>query len=440
MIDQCYMLHNRALDSIDDLEYSLYKGVRKIYDKRHSLLIEKIKASAFINDYGLEALLNSIKIKLETNNQLTKRERLILIEKNPQINAVCMGNGIFIVNVGLISKIENRDQLAFIIAHEFAHYELEHVKDKVIKYVELNNKTKANLKPTMNKSTLMFNALGSLKNILYATSRLSKEDELQADSLGLLYIKNAGFNANEAISALNILEASEQPKHPLGEKLFTLFDYKEYPFDYEWLRPKLSAYDKKPTSIFIFQIDSLKTHPAFVKRRSELKSKISNLHYNGNLKVSQITNEIIKSEFETVEAARYTKQLDISTYHAMQLFDKYPYIEYSRNRIAKNLFVLYKSKIDGTFDSFVSPFTGYYSEELKYVNTFLYNLSPKELSQVIFYFLKNRRFSLQESNEYYALMYKASNLTGNRIEAKKVYKEYLKYYPNEKSLTRYDLK
>lgn len=50
----------------------------------------------------------------------------IIIENNPTINAACYPNGTIVLNTGLIAALHSEDELVAILAHEIAHFILDH--------------------------------------------------------------------------------------------------------------------------------------------------------------------------------------------------------------------------------------------------------------------------------------------------------------------------
>lgn len=437
LIANCRDLYKTALTEINYLDVEVYNEVKQLYLKRTNLLIKKIESGSYIEDVQLNNLINEIKRKLETNNFLSNRKRQILIEKNPTINAYCLGDGNFSLHIGLLAKIENEDQLAFTLAHEFAHYELDHVKNRLIKVVRDNYFDQINsASKKIGRNSDMIEGLTSLKELMYSLGSYSRKDEMQADSLGLIYFTNAGYNFNEAINAIDILENSNEPKHPIGNALFDMFDFEEYPFNIDWIQPRLAAYSKQVGSSYIFPIDSLQSHPTYKLRRNALQALKPN-NDNQPVPVTRIDEEITKAEFETIEANRYYRKFDQSLYLAMQLFVVYPDSIYPRNMVAKNLFLLAEAKNKGNFETFVSPFTGYYSEELRYINTFLFNISQSEIIELAYHFLQKQNQHTNE--EYYYLLWKACDLSNRKKEKKEVYQMYKDYYPNAKPISNYGL-
>lgn len=141
--------------------------------------------------------------------------------RNPTANASAVPNGNIYINLGLLSVLESRDQLAMILAHEIAHVtQRHHLKDY------FNNR---NIIVTAHIADLML--FGT--NIAYLPAGISlagfsRESELDADSQGLTYIHQAGYDSSRGVSAFEVfrslpesaaLKGSIFSSHPQNEAL-----------------------------------------------------------------------------------------------------------------------------------------------------------------------------------------------------------------------------
>ncbi|HOX82825.1 MAG TPA: M48 family metalloprotease [Chryseolinea sp.] len=383
--------------------------VKRINAKRHAFLVSEVQKGAYVKDDSLENFVNSVLLNLvEATPSLDNHYRKIFIKRSLQANASCYGRGLFMANIGLIGRIENEDQLAFVVAHEMAHDELGHIRERILleASTNLSLKTKEQLKKIM-AGEIEPEEIEELRNLIYGVTKHSRENELKADSMAIVLINNAGYDVDEAISALSMIEYSLKPKRPIDVDLFLPFDAIEYPFKIEWLDEQLSLYNKDRSEIsFIGLKDSVDTHPEIEFRIQELHLKKNASHKSVQYQDSEFANSCIElAEFETVETAYLQKKYDWSLFYAMQLLNRYPKNAYLISRIGKIFSTLYTSKNSGTFNFYVSRYTGYYSNELRWVSNFLKNLTKKELGDVAFYFLSNpNNFNEMNKSHYYNLI------------------------------------
>ena len=179
-------------------------------------------------------------LAVEISNAACSHVRPIVhIINEPSINLFTLPSGIFVFT-GFIDKIENRDELAFGIAHEIAHSCLGHGLSKM-KY-NLNEEQRAtssrdsfcavattastlaaNFLPAANigvweplydklvrgyVGTVVSRLAGKVtinavfENLLVALGTYSQAQETEADQYAMIYMKKAGYNPSAAITAM----------------------------------------------------------------------------------------------------------------------------------------------------------------------------------------------------------------------------------------------
>lgn len=106
--------------------------------------------------------------------------------KSPVVNAFCANNGIILVNMGLMAKVRNEAELAFILSHEIAHFSAQHPLRLYLKSAD------------MQQATLE----------LLAKNPYSYQLETEADSMGLQLFMTSPYKHEAAISAFDLLKYS----------------------------------------------------------------------------------------------------------------------------------------------------------------------------------------------------------------------------------------
>jgi len=94
--------------------------------------------------------------------------------RSQQVNAFCLPGGRVAVFTGLLRIVENRDQLATVLAHEIAHALAHHANERV----------------TIEESGRV--------NWLYRQA-YDRSQESEADHIGLFLMTFAGYNPEEAL-------------------------------------------------------------------------------------------------------------------------------------------------------------------------------------------------------------------------------------------------
>jgi len=90
-----------------------------------------------INDLSIIEPIDSIFSKICETNNIKKGDIKLHITKNYEVNAFALPNKHLVLNTGLISEVNNEEELAGVIGHEIAHMELDHVMKKLVKEIGL---------------------------------------------------------------------------------------------------------------------------------------------------------------------------------------------------------------------------------------------------------------------------------------------------------------
>lgn len=119
------------------------------------------------------------------------------------INAFCLPGGKIFVYKGILKAAKNDDQLATVIAHEIAHAIARHGAERAsinqvagiggqVLSVIINSKA-----PQYNSAFAMAYGYGATYGLMLPYSR---KHELEADRIGLILMKEAGYDTKEALN------------------------------------------------------------------------------------------------------------------------------------------------------------------------------------------------------------------------------------------------
>ncbi|MCK7554243.1 M48 family metalloprotease [Chitinophaga sedimenti] len=185
-------------------------------------------------------------------------------------NAAYVGEGIFLFNLGLLEKMENESQVAFVICHELAHYYLKHSENSIRQYVEtMNSPDMQRELKNIKKSEYGKNArLEKLaQGIRFNSRRHSRDHEAEADSMALDLLKRTPFAPAEALSALALMDNIDSVTVDMAACLPKTFDSGAYPFKPKWIAKSgglLGGHANITRDAAA--TDSLKTHPDCTQR------------------------------------------------------------------------------------------------------------------------------------------------------------------------------
>lgn len=149
--------------------------------------------------------------------------QLVLIDA-PVLNATCAPGGKITFYTGLVRQLKmTDDEIAGVMGHEIAHALREHGRERVSQAYAQNAITAAALTAAPN-SAAQVEVAGQFAHYLYTLPN-SRQNESEADGMGLELAARAGYNPNGAVSVwkkMSQLEKGRQPAeflstHPSNE-------------------------------------------------------------------------------------------------------------------------------------------------------------------------------------------------------------------------------
>jgi len=179
---------------------------KEFYNKlsSHNLLIRDEKVNDYINRLGNAILARS------SNVLFTFHFSVI---RSSAINAFATPGGYVYVNRGLINLCENESELAGVLAHEIAHVNSRHIAQQIEKSQKISM---ASLAAILAGVFLGGGGVGTeaALGLTMATSttlslKYSRENEEEADRLGMSYLVNAGYDGKGMLTFLKTMKNYE---------------------------------------------------------------------------------------------------------------------------------------------------------------------------------------------------------------------------------------
>ncbi|MFK7774822.1 MAG: M48 family metallopeptidase [Saprospiraceae bacterium] len=266
-----------------------------------------------------------VDVLLQDDPELKKELRFYVI-RTPSVNAFATNQGIIFINMGLIAHLENEAQLAFILAHEISHFTEKHALEFFLE------------KKTLDRQ----NNKGLFKNKKFdnrlAKNNFSKEQESEADELGLTLFLKSNYDLDAVNGAFDVLQFSYLP---FGEIPFN----KSY-FEDEYLIFK-ESYQLDSIKSIILDVDdddTGSTHPSLPKRRKAAKEILkdqSNLNRQKFILSENQFNDVReKSRYELLEYYLKSYSYYDAIYTAILLQKESPNDLYLKKIIARSLYGL----------------------------------------------------------------------------------------------------
>jgi hypothetical protein len=247
------------------------KKYKEIWDERTDFITEAITEDNYVHENDVVNYIQGIVDQLvQGNPQMIPVKPLVLIDRDPSVNAYSIGGNVIAVNLGLIAFAQSREDLALVIAHELSHNILNHRETAMRQQAEWF--TSDDYKKSMNAVLdSKYERLSRLNKVLegftFSRSRHQRYKESDADSLAVILLKksNIPFSASFYLR----LDSSDiQYRKPLKTPVKNYLVSYQLPFDDAWTKKRSKGlstrnYNFKDTTSID---DSLKTHPDCVNR------------------------------------------------------------------------------------------------------------------------------------------------------------------------------
>ncbi len=392
------------------------KDFKEIYQKRYDNLVRNIKRGLYLEDKTVHNYFNTILQNIiNANTDIPFRDIRLLISRSAIPNASCIGEGTLVLNLGLITRLENESQIAFVICHELAHYKRNHVNKAIRKHVNTMNSKKTQ-KELKRLSKLEFNkyekGMALLKTLTYDSKRHSRLHEVEADSIGLFYMMKTSYDVSEAVRCLEILDEIDSDKYNYPTDLKKYFNATEYPFKARWLKKETFITMDDSSNESEFNSDSLKTHPDCQKRIISVKRQLKGKSTGNRKKALQseqwLADFILDSDYEIVERSYRSGNLGYCFYYTLQLLELYPDDIYLNTIIGKCLNAYRLARLNHEGSNYVPPASNDDSDDAyNQIVLFLNNLRTRDIAKLGYYFManKNPKFLKEETFLYYLYLH-----------------------------------
>jgi predicted Zn-dependent protease len=167
-----------------------------------------IETNPILNGY-----INELGARLLSGIENRAREYTFFVVRDFSINAFAVPGGFIGVNVGLILRAQNQDQLASVLAHEIAHVRLMHSLQLMKKSNTVSNAAMLSILAGLllggsNPEVASALVFGSTAGSQQAMINFTRENEYEADRLGMKLLQNGNFNAQGMVDFFKIMQRS----------------------------------------------------------------------------------------------------------------------------------------------------------------------------------------------------------------------------------------
>ncbi len=314
-----------------------------LYKSRYESLNSRVKFDYFIftnswNNY-FKKVINAV---AKANPTFDFSRIHILVSRDEDFNAYSTGEGTIVVNIGLLNRIENESELVFILCHEFSHFILNHSDSAIYKKLQSRNAKafKAQIKEIKKAK---YDQLSKLKKVLrediYLEKQNSRDAERQADSLGLVFLRNTRYSESGAVNSIQLLM---KLKNTSAYENLNIFEY----LNRQPNEIKQSTFIKGGKHVDEEDyLDSslIKSHPELEERYESFLKKVAANNTNTE---NSAGFEAVKRDcfFEFDEALIKMGHFDQALLYALKQLKNNPESSYFREVVIFTSYMLYESR------------------------------------------------------------------------------------------------
>src|SRR6478609_5488273 len=180
-----------------------WEGEKKTVQKHHQ---EIVKALGLYDDQAVQEYVNVVGQRVARVSDLPNEEFKFFVIDDEAINAFTTGCCNIYVNRGLLVNINSEAELAGVLGHEIGHVTARHPARRQTRGVA------ASLGAMAAAILTGSNAIGQLANIGAAAwmNGYGRENEMEADRLGLKYMVKAGYNPESIGHVFTMFQMGEK--------------------------------------------------------------------------------------------------------------------------------------------------------------------------------------------------------------------------------------
>ena len=389
-----FAANNENLITRSKNTYSGKKGseLSKIYKDLEKDFEKQVKNKDFVFNSVFEGKVKNLIGRLKKNNPQIPQDLTILVAKDNTPNAYCFADGVFVINMGLFSWLDNDDQLGAVISHELGHKISEHSLKTFLQMIdqnELDRITLQDIKST--KENRNERAFKVMKNRIYRKGAEKRKDEMQADSLGYVIFKNSDFKKAEFVNTLKRLQDFDtiSPRVVKVETYKKYFDLPKQGFKDKWLKKEdFSLYNYNNFKEKLNK-DSLASHPEVVLRIEKLRKIFPELKNDVNAeKASESYAALEKiARMETLPNLFHSEDYGVGIYTSLQFLQDGEEEKYYKGWLGKCFVKIYEGRKNYNLNRYldrVDPKNQ--SESYQQFLNFMWNLSLDEIKNIADYY------------------------------------------------------
>jgi len=156
----------------------------------------------------VNAVVERVGMQLASFSERSELPWSFTVLNSDQVNAFALPGGKIFVNRGLLAKMTNEAQLAAVLGHEIGHVTAKHINDRLTQQLIVQGIGAGIAAAGAATDNDVLKYAGPVVSIGGGLTLLkfSRDDESQADWLGLRYMTKAGYNPVGMLQLMEILK------------------------------------------------------------------------------------------------------------------------------------------------------------------------------------------------------------------------------------------
>ncbi len=248
------------IQSSADDEYSL---LTEFWQEQYRYIDAMIQAGKFSVGDEITNYLNEITDEVLAHDPELRAQIRVYLFKSPSVNAFSIADGIIVINTGLVAHVKSEAELAFVIAHEVAHYKEQHVFEsfKKAKAEDFDGWFNPSVNPIKRFDEMMAR---------------TRQHELEADLVGLEIFRHSPYELKAIDSTFTTLHESyvSYGRKPVGQDFMATVNFEVPPVFY---RDEVDPIEKEED-----YFDETHNHPNIASRRAALDSALGSDNREGS--------------------------------------------------------------------------------------------------------------------------------------------------------------
>lgn len=292
------------------------KDQKQFYLESNFYLDRVIKSGLILFNDTISQFVNRVLDEILKNKPELRSQLKIYVVKSDVVNAYCFDNGVILVNIGLISQLENEAQLASILCHEVSHFTKKHSMESFVNYQNMRR--------------------GKISSHGFDEFKYSQKSELEADNEGVLLFKTTNYSYKGINGGFNLLKYSYLPFDEIEfQKSFFEDSNFVFPKDY-FLAETAPINDNEDMD------DKRSTHPNIKKRKESANTTLGAIDDTGRQKFIVGQNQFYfvrdLARFELCKIELIDRAYVPCIYNSYLLLKKYPKNLFLKECIGKCLY------------------------------------------------------------------------------------------------------